>query len=198
MAAVGRRWTSLLGPWPIGGYMNPLSMSTSSGRSDSSGLDAIALSKLLWGDDSEDEDEVEDHILTGDTTLVSGTWKATDDGTDNPDEAEVDGLIDTFEVGLPEHSFRRISSWRVGVVRGNFDFVNQDQILSPLPAHRKRKHSSADLREQPAPKLAKLMIDQPICPACNSTFSSKRNLQRHGRRAQASEACREAINYAFE
>ncbi|KAG8694981.1 hypothetical protein FRC08_008142 [Ceratobasidium sp. 394] len=199
MAIVRRRWGSLLRPWPLVDYLNPLSMSTSSSRSESPGLDAITLSKLLWGDDSEDEDEVEDHILTGNTTLVSGTWKATDDGTDNPDEAEVDGLIDTFEVELPEHSFRRISSWRAGVVRGgDFDFVNQGQALSPLPALRKRNRSSVDLREQPPPKLAKLMIDQPICAACNSTFVSKKNLQRHGRRVQASEACREAINYAFE
>ncbi|KAG9124540.1 Thymidylate kinase, partial [Ceratobasidium sp. 392] len=172
MAAVRRRWDSLLSPWPLGG------------RSDSPALDAIVLSKLLWGDDSEDEEEVEDHILTGQTTLVSGTRKTSDDGTDNPDEAEVDGLIDTFDVGLPEHSFRRISSWRAGVVRGGgFDFVNQDRVLSPLPAHRKRKRSSVDLREQPVTKLAKLMVDQPICPACNSTFVSKKNLQRHGRRS---------------
>ncbi|KAG8748396.1 Thymidylate kinase [Ceratobasidium sp. 414] len=169
--------TYLLRPWPLGDYLNPLSMSTSSSRSDSPGLDAITLSKLLWGDDSEDEDEVEDHILTGNTTLVSGTWKTSDDGTDNPDEAEVDGLIDTFDVEVPEHSFRRISSWRAGVVRGgDFDFVNQGQVL------RKRQRSSVDLREQPVSKLAKLIVDQPICAACNSTFVSKNNLQRHGRR----------------
>ncbi|KAG9102401.1 hypothetical protein FRC06_002048, partial [Ceratobasidium sp. 370] len=107
---------------------------------DSPGLDTLALSKLLWGDDSEDEDEVEDHILTGNTTLVSGTWKASDDGTDNPDEAEVDGLIDTFDVGLPEHSFRRISSWRAGVVRGgDFDFVNHGQGNAVTPSSSSQK-----------------------------------------------------------
>ncbi|KAF8606016.1 hypothetical protein BDV93DRAFT_554337 [Ceratobasidium sp. AG-I] len=177
-------------------------MSTRSSRSDSPGLDALALSKLLWSEDS--EDEVEDHILTNDTSfdLGSHTRKETereDDGTENPDEDEVDGIIDTFDVGPPERSLGRVSSWRAEVVRPNgFDFANQGQGLSPLPVLRKRKHSSVDMREQSSPKLVKLMVDQPICPACNSTFASRQNLQRHGRRAQASEACREAINYAFE
>jgi hypothetical protein len=105
----------------------------SAGRSNSSALDVHALSKLLWSDDSEDEVEDVDHILTNGTSLdlVSGTRKdinEDDDGTDNPDETEVDGLIDTFEVGLPERSFCRIASWRASVVRpGNFDFINKRQ-----------------------------------------------------------------------
>ncbi|QRV74136.1 hypothetical protein RhiJN_02150 [Ceratobasidium sp. AG-Ba] len=146
MASVRPRWGSSLGPsWSLGDYLNPLSMNTGSSRSDSPGLDALTISKLLWSDDDdEDEDEVEDHILTGNTTLVSGTWRASDDGTDNPDEAEVDGLIDTFDVELPEHSFRRISSWRAGVVwTARYDLTNPSPVISPLPAHRKRKRSSS-------------------------------------------------------
>lgn len=104
----------------------------SAGRSSSSVLDAYALSMLLWNDDdSEGDVEDVDHILTDETTpdLASGTRKNIiddEDGTDNPDETEVDGLIDTFEVELPERSFTRIASWRASVVRPTeFDFVNK-------------------------------------------------------------------------
>ncbi|KAB5595003.1 3-beta hydroxysteroid dehydrogenase [Ceratobasidium theobromae] len=198
---LGRLWGEMLRPWPLMVYFNPLSMSARSSRSSSSVLDAYALSMLLWNDDdSEGDVEDVDHILTDETTpdLASGTRKNIiddEDGTDNPDETEVDGLIDTFEVELPERSFTRIASWRASVVRPTeFDFVNKRKVLSPLSSNRKRKSSSMDLRGQAAAKIAKLMVDQPICPACNSTFVSKNNLLRHGQRARASEACREAIS----
>jgi hypothetical protein len=101
-------------------------ISLRTGRSDSPALDALALSNLFWSDDTS-EDEVEEHIITNDTTfdLVSGTRKDTEDGTDNPDEDEVDGLIDTFDVGLPERSFGRVSSWRAEVLSADFGLVNQ-------------------------------------------------------------------------
>ncbi|KAJ1306847.1 hypothetical protein OPQ81_007832 [Rhizoctonia solani] len=168
---------------------------SSATRSDSPFLDAYALSKLLWSDSDASSDEV-DHILANPTMVTSTA--ATDD-TDNPDENEVDGLIDTFEVGPPERSFCRIASWRASIVRPDeFDYVNDKKALSPLPTNRKRKLSSTNFKAQPVPKAPKLMIDQPICPACNSTFRTRNSLLKHGRRPRTSEACREAINYAFE
>jgi hypothetical protein len=140
-------------------------MSSQIGRSDSPGLDAFALSKLLWSDDS--EDEVEEHILTNDTTfdLVSGTRKDTEDGTDNPDENEVDGLIDTFDVGLPERSFGRVSSWRAGVLSGDFDFVNQVQgrPLSPFRLTRLLTYNMFfSIVTPPSPSQAEAFISKSI------------------------------------
>ncbi|KAF8738949.1 Thymidylate kinase, partial [Rhizoctonia solani] len=172
----------MLRPWPVAGYLNPLSMSgrSSAARSDSPFLDAYALSKLLWSDSDASSDEVDD--ILANTSPVT-TAAATDECTNNPDETEVDGLIDTFEVGLPERSFCRISLWRDNVVRPDvLDFMNDRRALSPLPTNRKRKPSSLDLKVQPILKVPKLMIDQPICPACNSTFSARSGLLKHGQR----------------
>lgn len=113
---------------------------------------------------------MEEHILTNETSFDIGshTRKETEhdeDGTDNPDEDEVDGLIDSFDVGPPERSLGRVSSWRAGVIRPtSLDFINQAQgekihrcsprkltyvghslALSPLPTLRKRKRSSVRL-----------------------------------------------------
>ncbi|CAE7229399.1 unnamed protein product [Rhizoctonia solani] len=191
-------WEEMPSPWPLVGYANLLAMAgrSSDTRSDSPFLDAYALSKLLWSDASSDE---VDHILANPTMVTSTA--VTDEDTDNPDENEVDGLIDTFEVDLPDRSLTRISSWLANVIRPeafDLDFVNNRRVLSPLPTNRKRKSSSTNLKGQPALKAPKLMVDQPICPACNSTFSTKTKLLKHGRKPRTSEACREAISYAFE
>ncbi|CAE6455000.1 unnamed protein product [Rhizoctonia solani] len=188
----------MIHPWPLVAYLDPLSMSGRSGdnRSDSPFLDAYALSKLLWSDSDASSDEV-DHILANPTMVASTA--VTDDVTDNPDENEVDELIDTFEVGVPERSLTRIQTWLINVSSPErFDLVNDRKVLSPLPTNRKRKSSSTNLKGQPALKAPKLMIDQPICPACTLTFRTRSRLLKHGRQTRASEACREAINYAFE
>jgi hypothetical protein len=76
----------------------------------------------LWSESDASSNEVDD-ILANPTPVT--TTAATDECTDNPDETEVDGLIDTFEVGLPERSFCRIASWRNNIVYPDlFDFVS--------------------------------------------------------------------------
>lgn len=76
----------------------------------------------MWSDSDASSDEV-DHILANPTMVTSTA--VTDEGTDNPDENEVDGLIDTFEVALPDCSLIRISSWLANVARPDVvDFVD--------------------------------------------------------------------------
>ncbi|KDN42758.1 hypothetical protein RSAG8_06512, partial [Rhizoctonia solani AG-8 WAC10335] len=124
----------MIHPCPLVGYLNPLTMGgrSNDGRSDSPFLDAYALSQLLWCESDASSDEVEvDHILTNPTMVTSTA--VTDEDTDNPDEEEVDGLIDTFEVDRPDRSLIRISSWLANVTRPEgFDFVNDRKVLSPL------------------------------------------------------------------
>ncbi|EUC59728.1 thymidylate kinase [Rhizoctonia solani AG-3 Rhs1AP] len=133
---------------------------SSDSRSDSPFLDAYALSQLFWSGSEASSDEVDD--ILANATMVA-TTAVTDDDTDNPDENEVDGLIDTFDVDLPDRSLIRISSWLANVTRPDvFDFISDRKVLSPLPINRKRKSSSTNLRGQPPLKAPKLMIDQPI------------------------------------
>ncbi|KAL6306245.1 hypothetical protein BKA93DRAFT_816554 [Sparassis latifolia] len=76
-------------------------------------------------------------------------------------------------------------------VDGDDDGLNDDAVSHSS----KRSRSSTSRLRSPWPKRR---FSEHSCPACDTSFPTRRSLQQHGRDASLSDACRQAVEYGFE